>query len=47
MTQNRIGIIALAEDSLIKCSLTLDIYVIKTFLNSLNTNSLPIQGTNI
>ena len=32
LTQNRIGIIALAEYSLIKCSLTLDIYN-KNFFN--------------
>ena len=44
---DRVGIIVFAESSHIHCPLTTDYSAVKLFLNSINTNMVQNQGTNI
>ncbi len=44
---DRIGLVAFAGSSFIQCPLTLDYSAFNLFLNDLNTNFIPVGGTNI
>ncbi len=44
---NRLGIIAFAGTSILQCPLTTDINAVKLFLDFVDINSVPEQGTNL
>lgn len=47
LSANRIGLIAFAGESILECPLTLDYNAVKMFLDFVDVNTVPIQGTDI
>lgn len=47
LSQNRIGIIAFAGESILQCPLTLDLNAVKLFLDFVKVGTVPEQGTDL